>query len=145
MQILPQPLNHDELVRGVMALFQRMDIAAIPELPLGRSARRADVVGLDRKGQIFIVEVKATVADFRQDKKWRDYLDYADHFFFAVSDTFPVDEVPAECGLIMADGYDGDILRLDAFDLCLSAARRRALTLSFARLAANRAVKPSTR
>jgi hypothetical protein len=86
---------------------------------------------------IWIIEIKSGVADFRSDQKWSDYLAFADRFFFAVQPDFPNDLLPAECGLILADRYGGEIIRTAASHP-IAAARRKAITLRFARLAAIR-------
>jgi hypothetical protein len=103
-------------------------------LPTGR---RVDVIGLGPKGEVHIVEVKASVADFRGDRKWAEYLDYADRFSFAVAPSFPRQILPEDAGLIVADRYGAEVLRAPE-DHPLAAARRKAMTLRFARLAADR-------
>ncbi|MEM1150460.1 MAG: MmcB family DNA repair protein, partial [Pseudomonadota bacterium] len=100
--------------------------------------RRADVVALGPKGEIEIIEIKSSVSDFRADLKWQDYGPFCDRFFFAVSNAFPTELIPESCGLIIADGFGGAVVRLPETHR-LSAARRKAVTLRFARLAALRA------
>src|SRR5689334_15120503 len=95
-------------------------------------------MALGRKGEVFIVEVKSGVDDFRTDQKWHEYQPYCDAFAFAVAPEFPREILPEEPGLIVADGFGGAMLR-DAPLLPLAGARRKALTLAFARLAALRA------
>ena len=95
-------------------------------------------MALSPRGQIVIVEVKSGLEDFRADRKWGDYLPFCDSFFFAVAPEFPRDILPAEPGLIVADAFDGAVLR-PAPATTLVAARRKALTIAFARLAAWRA------
>jgi hypothetical protein len=107
------------------------------ELALG-DGRRADVFALDRRGGILIVEVKSTLADFRADGKWPAYLASCDRFAFAVPAAFPRDVLPQEAGIIVADAYAGVFVRPPAAATPLPAARRRALTLRFARTAAAR-------
>ena len=101
------------------------------------NGRRADVAAIERKGNIVIVEIKSSVADYRADNKWPDYLDHCDRFYFAVDETFPVDILPEDQGLIIADRYGAEIVR-QAEVRKVNAARRKALTLSFARTAARR-------
>lgn len=98
---------------------------------------RVDVMGLGPKGEIWVIECKSSRNDFIADRKWQKYLEWADRFFWAVSGDFPVDLLPADCGLIIADGYDGEILRMGCARP-LAAARRKAMMLTFARQAALR-------
>jgi hypothetical protein len=102
-----------------------------------RSGRRMDVLGIGPKGEIWCVEVKSCRADFQSDGKWPDYLDWCDRLYFAVPDGFPDELLPAEHGLIRADGWGAAVLRHGA-EARLSPARRRAVTLRFARIAAER-------
>jgi hypothetical protein len=106
----------------------------IPEFSLA-NGRRADIIALCPAGRLTIVEIKSSVADFRADKKWPDYRDYCDRFYFAVPDSLPEGLTPDEAGLIIADGYSAAILR-DPVDHVLSGARRKAVTLRFAHSAA---------
>ena len=110
--------------------------AVLAELPLG-NGRRADLVAIDRAANITIVEVKSGRADFMADHKWLSYLPYCDHFYFAVDRDFPLDLLPQEQGLILADRFAGEIVR-EARLHPLSAARRKAMILRFARAAAGR-------
>ncbi|GJL86860.1 MAG: hypothetical protein DHS20C03_05690 [Minwuia thermotolerans] len=112
------------------------DRPALTEVTL-RNGRRADVMAIGRDGTVWIVEVKSSVADYRSDAKWQEYRDFCDRFFFAVPPDFPSEIIPDDCGLIIADTYDGAIVR-EAPDLKLNAARRKAVTLRFARMAAER-------
>lgn len=122
--------------RGVVRLFRQSGIAAVAELPLA-SGRRADLVGLDGKGRFLIVEIKSSVEDFRADSKWPDYLAHCDTFFFATHPQVPQEIFPGEEGLIVADSYGAEIIR-PAREGTLAGARRRAMTLRFARAAAGR-------
>ena len=126
-----------EVARGVTRLFCRRDLFAICEVPLP-NGRRADLMGLGPKGQIVIVEVKSGIEDFRTDLKWHEYRPYCDLFYFAVAPEFPQGVLPQEPGLIVADGFGGAVVR-DAAAVALAPARRKALTLAFARLNAMRA------
>lgn len=101
------------------------------------NGRRADIAAIDPKGRITIVEIKSSVEDFRSDQKWPEYQPFCDHFYFAVNSEFPAELIPNEAGLIIADSFGGAILR-DAPNTPLNAARRKAITLRFARLAAQR-------
>jgi hypothetical protein len=124
------------LARGVRRAFAQRGLASLTEFTL-KGGRRADVIALDDAGEIAIVEVKSSRADFVGDGKWRAYLDFCDRFYFAVPPAFPRALLPADCGLIVADGYAAEILR-DAPLQKLHAARRRAVTLRFARTASQR-------
>jgi len=124
------------LARGVCRVFADLGYACLTEFPLG-IRRRVDVVAIDGGGEIVIVEIKSSLADFRADRKWRDYLGYCDRFFFAVAEDFPCAVLPADCGLLVADGYSA-VQRRGAPRLSLHPSRRRAQTLRFARAAALR-------
>ena len=120
--------------RGVRRLFADLGHVTIPEFSLA-SGRRADVIALCPAGRLTIVEIKSSVADFRADRKWPDYRDYCDRFYFAVPDTLPEGLTPQEAGLIVADAFGAAILR-DPAEHVLSGARRKAVTLRFAHSAA---------
>jgi len=124
------------IARGVTRLLGEMGYRTLPELPLG-NGRRVDVIGLDRQGHFAVVEVKSSLADFRADGKWLEYLPYCDAFYFAVDLNFPLDVLPRDVGVIVADAYDGAVRR-DAPLRPMNANRRRALTVRFARTAAGR-------
>ncbi len=126
----------DDISRGVLRLFAELGLYGLTEMTLA-NGRRADVVALCQKGQISIVEIKSSVADFRSDQKWPEYQPFCDQFYFAVGQDFPNDLIPDEAGLIIADRFGGAIIR-DAPQISLNAARRKAITLRFGRLAAQR-------
>jgi hypothetical protein len=109
---------------------------AIPELSLA-DGRRADLVAVDEAGNILIVEIKSSLEDFRSDLKWQDYRAWCDRLYFAVAPDFPVEVLPAETGLILADRYGGEVVR-EAPEHKLPGARRKAVMLRFARVAAGR-------
>lgn len=125
-----------QITRGVCRLLADMGFRVIREFRLG-SGRRVDVAGLNASGKFAVVEVKSSVADFRSDNKWQDYLAYCDLFYFAVTADFPKDILPAEFGLIITDNFNA-IIHQDSPALSMNAQRRRAQTLRFARTAANR-------
>lgn len=134
---MPGPDNTAALItRGAARLLADLGFATLGEFPL-RSGRRTDLLGIGRRGEIVIVEVKSSTADFRSDRKWPEYLEWCDAFYFAVAEDFPHELLPAEHGLIIADGF-GAVLRRDSAALGIAAARRKALTLRFARLAGQR-------
>ncbi|MBB3764806.1 MmcB family DNA repair protein [Sphingomicrobium lutaoense] len=135
------PARALDVARGVTRLFARSQSFMVCEVPLP-NGRRADLMGIDRKGKLVIVEIKVARADLMGDRKWRDYLDYCDHFYWAVTPELASlceteDFLPEMSGLIVADRYDAAQLR-DAADLKLAPARRKAETLRFARRAARR-------
>ena len=130
------------VARGICRLFARNDIWCLSEMPL-RSNRRADLMGIDAKGHLVIVEIKVSRADLLGDGKWTDYLDHCDRFYWGLAphlDRACMDEahfLPERCGLIVADGYDAEILR-PAATVPLAAARRKAETERLARAALRR-------
>jgi hypothetical protein len=124
------------LARGVTRVLWNHGLAPLLEVPLA-NGRRADLMGVTQNGEIWIVETKSCVEDFAVDQKWPDYRDYCDRFYFAVTEVFPRELIPDDVGLIVADGFGGAILR-EAPLMQLAAARRKAVTLLFARLAAQR-------
>jgi hypothetical protein len=124
------------LARGVCRALDQLGYASLVEFPLA-NGRRADILGLGKAGDIVIVEIKNSVADFRADRKWVIYRDFADRLFFAVPNHFPQVLIPEECGLMVADPFGAVLLR-DGRTTPLNPGRRRALTLRFARLGAAR-------
>ncbi len=132
------PMSPDAaaIARGVLRLFGDLGLAGVTEMTLA-NGRRADVAAIGANGEIVITEIKSSVADFRSDAKWPEYRPFCDRFFFAVSHAFPKELIPDEAGLIVADGFGGAVLR-DCAPSPLAAARRKAVTLRFARLAASR-------
>jgi hypothetical protein len=136
-----QPPIAGEVARGVTRLFCRQDLFAICEVPLP-NGRRADMMAIDAKGQLVIVEIKVSRADLVGDGKWTDYLDYCDRFYWAVPASLAriLDQerfLPGEAGLLVADRYDAAVVR-DALHRPLAPARRKAELLRFARRAARR-------
>ena len=121
--------------RGAARLLRDLGFAVVPELTLS-DGRRADLLGVGVDGEIVIVEIKSSLADFRADLKWPSYKRACDRFFFAslpeVGDIFPPDE-----GLIMTDGYDAAVVR-EAVAVRLAAPARRAIHLRVAQTAARR-------
>ncbi|MFM6931621.1 MAG: MmcB family DNA repair protein [Novosphingobium sp.] len=132
------------VARGICRLFARNDIWCLPEMPL-RSGRRADLMGIDAKGRVIIVEIKVSKADLLGDGKWTDYLDHCDRFYWGLSHHLDREcmetgaFLPDRCGLIIADGYDAEFLRL-APELGLNAARRKAEIERLARASLRRQV-----
>jgi hypothetical protein len=132
----PEIDDAQALMRGAARLLWNLGYSAIPEFILP-DGRRADLAAIGRKGEITIVEIKSGVADFKADNKWTDYAGYCDRFYFAVSQRFPHELISTATGLIIADGFGGAVIR-DSAEMKLAPARRKALTLRFARVAADR-------
>ncbi|MEM6534387.1 MAG: MmcB family DNA repair protein [Pseudomonadota bacterium] len=129
-----------QIAGGALLLLNDHGYAGLTEMTLA-NGRRADIAAIGASGDIAIVEVKSSIADFRSDHKWPEYQPFCDRFYFAVSEQFPADLIPSTAGLIVADQFGGAILRHP--DECrLAAARRKAMTLRFARLAASRLALP---
>ena len=122
--------------RGLGRLLRSYDFACVPELTLPNH-RRADLCGIGRGGEIWIVEIKSSIEDFRADSKWPEYMDFCDRFFFATLPDVPREIFPETTGLMISDGYGAEIIR-DCDEDKLPAARRKALTLRIARHAADR-------
>lgn len=122
--------------RGVQRLLIEFGHVTAPEVSLA-SGRRADLVALTRKGEIWIIEIKSSIEDFRVDRKWPEYRQHCDRLFFATHPNVPADIFPQECGFILSDGYGAEVLR-DAPEHRLSSATRKAMTLRFARSCAAR-------
>jgi hypothetical protein len=125
-----------ELQRGVCRAFRALGLSVVTELPLA-NGRRADLVALSQSGDLTIVEIKSCLLDYQTDGKWQDYLPFCDRLFFAVAADFPSEVIPEAAGLILADRYGAEIVRRSA-EARLSAARRKAMMLAFARAAALR-------
>ncbi len=125
-----------EIQRGTGRLLRRYGFVCLPEVTL-KSGRRADLLAINPKGEIWIIEIKSSLADFRADSKWPDYWDYCDRLFFATNQETPEEIFPPEAGLIIADAHGAEIIR-DIEHRKLAPARRKALTLHFAQIAAAR-------
>jgi hypothetical protein len=124
------------LARGVCRHLAELNFAALEEYVPERG-RRVDVMALGPKGELWVIECKSSRADFMADAKWQGYLDWADRFFWAVDADFPADILPGGTGLILADGYGAEIVRMGP-EAKLAGARRSAITRKFARDAARR-------
>ena len=132
-----RPAITGTVTRGAARLLMAMGFAPLLEVGLP-NGRRADLMALSPKGRIVICEVKSGLEDYRADRKWGEYLPFCDLFYFAVAPEFPQAILPQGPGLIVADGFGGAVI-VDAPEAPLAPARRKALTLAFARLAALRA------
>lgn len=135
-------LTATDVLRGTCRWLLRAGVSPLAEVPLA-GGRRADILGVDAAGRLTLVEIKVSLADLRGDRKWPDYLDHCDRFFWAVPAGLPVDDLhtpafrPDETGLIIADRFDAEAVR-DAPWRALNAARRKAITLNLARRASQR-------
>ncbi|MFA5963876.1 MAG: MmcB family DNA repair protein [Sphingomonas sp.] len=133
-----------DVARGVTRMLLRHDLVAMGEVPLD-GGRRADLMAIDSRGRIVIVEIKVSRADLLGDAKWTDYLGCCDRFYWAIPagfDAAPLDNaafLPARTGVIVADRYDAAIIRESGSEPLAGAARKRA-TLAFARRAGRRLI-----
>jgi hypothetical protein len=132
----PRPEITRAVTRGAARWLRQAGFVAVEEMVLA-NGRRADLVALAPDDAIWIVEVKSSAQDYQSDHKWADYMAYCDAFAFAVGLDFPVGILDAEPGLIIADGHGGELVRPPP-RAPLAPARRRAVTLAFARLASAR-------
>ena len=124
------------LARGVCRHLLSHNFVTVEEL-IPTSGLRVDVMALGPKGEVWIVECKSSRADFQSDQKWQGYLEWCDRYFWAVDEDFPTDLLPEETGLIIADQYDAEILRMGP-ETKLAGARRKVMLSKFARHAALR-------
>ena len=135
-----QPLNLQPgqmLERGVCRHLLTYDFVCVEELTPVKG-RRVDVMALGPKGEIWVIECKSSRSDFTSDQKWGDYLEWCDRYFLAVDQNFPVELLPEDSGLIIADAHDAEIMRM-APETKLHPSRRKVVTQKFARHAARRA------
>lgn len=130
-------LGGQRIARGTSRLLASYGFVSLLEFVPTRGLR-ADVFALCEKGEIWVVECKSGLPDFTSDQKWHNYLEWCDRFLFAVDKDFPIEILPQEHGLIIADAYGGELLRQSTTEHKMSPARRKSLTLSFARQAAKR-------
>jgi len=133
-QISPQP--GQLLARGACRLLQSHGFAVLEEFTPKRGLR-VDVAALGPKSEIWIIECKSSRSDFQTDAKWQGYLEWCDRYFWAVGPDFPTELLPDETGLIIADAYGGEILRMGP-QVPLASARRKSLVHGFAKTAARR-------
>lgn len=138
----PVAATSNDVARGIKRLFARNDIWCLEEMTL-KNGRRADLMGIDARGQVIVVEIKVERGDLLSDNKWPDYLDFCDRFFWGVPpglDRGPLDSEaysPERCGVIVADGYDAEIVRQAPLEP-LAAARRKSMVEKLARVALRR-------
>lgn len=124
------------LARGVCRHLAALGFSCIEEFVPARGLR-VDVLALGPKGELWVIECKSSRADFQSDKKWQGYLEWCDRYFWAVDTDFPVDLLPDDTGLLIADGYDAELIRM-APEEKLAAARRKVVIQKFATHAARR-------
>jgi hypothetical protein len=124
------------VTRGVRRLLRLHDFSTLPEMPLP-SGRRADVVALGGDGELLIIEVKSSLADFRTDRKWPDYRTHCDRLYFAIPGDLPPEAMPSDAGLIVADAFGAEFLR-EAPLHRMPPATRKAMLVRFSRYAADR-------
>jgi hypothetical protein len=124
------------IARGTTRLLRSLGFSCVSELPLP-SGRRADLVALNERGEIWIVEIKSSVEDLRADQKWEDYRAHCDRLFFAFTQDLPCGIFPEQTGLIVADAY-GAHLHCEAPEHRLPAPTRKLMTIRFAIAAAQR-------
>jgi hypothetical protein len=130
------PLNSAATARGVQRCLVSFGCVCVTELTLPYGGR-LDIAALSPTGEVIGVEIKVSVADLKGDTKWTSYLDYCDRFYFAVPTGFDLSLPPAQTGLIAADPFGAEIIR-ESQAHPIAAARRKAMTLLFARVAAMR-------
>lgn len=130
------PERAPAIQRGSLRLLHELGFAAVGELPL-TSGRRADLVALGAGGEIWIVEIKSCLADFRADRKWQEYRLHCDRLLFAVAPEFPATALPADTGLMVADAYGGTLIREGGLHP-VPPPRRKAMLVRFGRAAASR-------
>jgi hypothetical protein len=136
--VFTRPETTEAVTRGTGRLLLELGYAPLAEVRLP-NGRRADLMAIGPSGQIVIVEVKSSLEDYRTDQKWGEYAPFCDLFYFAVAPHFPREALTDATGLIVADAFGGAVLA-EARAAPLAPARRKALTLSFARLGALRAL-----
>src|ERR1044071_9433213 len=124
------------VARGTMRLLHQFGFSAVSELPLP-SGRRADLTALNAAGEIWIVEIKSSVEDFRADQKWMYYRAHCDRLFFATTLEVPCDIFPKDTGLIVADAFGAQLI-CEAPEHRIHASTRKSMLLSFGRAAALR-------
>ena len=128
--------NFSTIARGVMRHFSQVGLSSLSEFSPTRGLR-VDIITLGMSDEIWIVECKSGQNDFKSDKKWQNYLDWCDRYFWAVDANFPIGILPSDTGVIIADSYDASIIRDSPLNK-LSAARRKKIMNSIARSACNR-------
>ncbi len=130
------PMPGQRLARGVARALRALDFVTVEEM-VPTPGLRVDLLGLGPKGEVWVIECKSGRLDYLTDRKWQGYLPWCDRFFWAVDADFPTDLLPDDTGLILADAYDAEIIRMGP-DTPLAPARRKVMVQKFARHAALR-------
>lgn len=133
--VLPR-MPGQRLARGVARMLAGHGFVSVEEF-VPAQGLRVDVMALGPKGELWVIECKSSLADYRSDHKWQGYLDWCDRFFWAVDTAFPSETLPAQSGLIIGDAWDAEILRMSP-ETKLPGARRKVLVQKFATQAARR-------
>jgi hypothetical protein len=137
MILQPPPLTiGQKLARGTCRHLQSYGFACIEEM-VPAPGLRVDVMALGPKGEIWVIECKSSRTDYLTDHKWHNYLQWCDKFFWAVNTDFPTELLPDGTGLLFADEYDAEIIRVPP-ETKLAGSRRKSVTQIFARTAAQR-------
>lgn len=124
------------VARGTSRFLASLGFSCVRELPLP-SGGRADLVAMNERGELWIVEIKSSREDLRADQKWESYRTHCDRLFFAFPSELPCELFPPETGLIVADGY-GAHMHCDAPEHRLPAPSRKVMTIRFGLAAAQR-------
>jgi hypothetical protein len=138
-QVIPDSVSltrGQSLARGVARHFSSLGWVSIEELAPVRGLR-VDVMALGPKDEIWVIECKSNLADFRSDRKWGRYLEWCDRFFWAVDTRFPIDELPKITGLMIGDAYNSEIIRMGP-ETKMASSRRKGIVHKFAVNAARR-------
>lgn len=130
------PMPGQRLARGVARALRQFDFVSVEDF-VPAPGLRVDLLALGPNGEVWVIECKSGRADFRADRKWQGYLEWCDRFFWAVDGDFPTALLPEGTGLILADAYDAEILRMGP-ETPLPGARRKVMVQKFARHAASR-------
>ena len=128
--------NLNRIARGVMRHFAQIGLSSLSEFSPAKGLR-VDIITLGMSNEIWIVECKSGQSDFKSDKKWQNYLEWCDRYFWAVDANFPIDILPTQTGVIIADAYDASILREAPLNK-LSPVRQKKIIKSMAASACNR-------
>jgi len=130
------PFNANDISRGICRYLRNLNYSPLTEFKL-ITKRRVDVIGLNKSGKFIIVEIKSSVDDLRADRKWREYKSFADEIYFAVANGFPLELLPEDSGIVIADAYNAAIIRPSPVKK-LNASRRQTQIVRFAKIAADR-------
>ena len=130
------PFKASDISRGICRYLRNLGYSPLTEFKL-KSKRRVDVIGLNKGGNFLIIEIKSSVNDLQSDKKWQEYIPFADEMYFAVANGFPLEFIPNGCGIMIADPYNAAIIRPSAIKK-LHKSRRQNQIIRFAKTASDR-------